>query len=213
MGLIVSCVAVNRYERQQAKYVNCLYAAAKRHITLPFLFMCLTDDATGFKEGIETIPPEPGPGGWWQKIALLKPGKLPKGERILNIDLDTLILANIDDLAAYDGPFAGLGCFRAHRQFASGIMAWEAGTVDFMWTEWAKRGYPLMGGADDVWMDHINPNAVRIQRRLPAGYIVSYKWHKCQDGPPEGARICVYQRRPKIHDCGSAWVAQHWTED
>lgn len=209
--LNVACVSVGNYQKCGAKYVNCLYAMCRRHITVPFRFVCLTDDAARLHAAIEVIPKPANAWGWWCKIALFAPGAFPAGARVLFFDLDTLIVANIDDLAAYDGTFAGLGCARSNRLFSSGVMAWQAGTADRIWLDWLAAGQPLPGNGDDEWIDRVRPDAVRLQRKFPGIY--SYKFHKCQSGPPADARIIYYQRMPKPHNCGAPWVAEHWNED
>lgn len=210
--LHVACVQVRNYQGCGARYVNCLRAAARRHIGVPFRFVCLTDDPAGLHPEIETLPKPENAYGWWCKLALFAPNAFPKGERVLFFDLDTLLLANLDDLAAYDGPFAGLGCARSNRIFSSGVMAWPAGSVDYIWTEWLKAGQPILGGGDDEWIDKITRSgAIRLQPRFPGFY--SYKYHKCREEPPLGARLIYYTKGVKPHNCGAPWVAQHWNED
>jgi len=212
MGLTVACVQVGNYEGRGAEYVNKLYLMARRNITLPFRFACLTDDASGYLSDVDAISVPTdirNIKGWFSKLCLFMPGVFPKGERVFYLDLDTVIVGNIDDFACYDGFFAGLGDFRSFRLFGSGVMLWEAGTVDHLWTEWVRQNHPLGDGADDTWIGQQEPKAVRIQRKLDG--IVSYKFHKCRDAPPKGARICVFQRRPKPHECGDATEAGYAT--
>ncbi len=207
--LNIACVQVSNYEGRGSEYVNKLALMCQRNITLPYKFVCVTDEPGGYLSDVHPIPAPklPHMRGWFAKLYLFAPGVFPKGERVLFFDLDTLILADIDDYASYVGPLAGLGDFRTHRLFASGLMAWEAGTADRIWTNWVKQGYPIGDGTDDSWIVSQVPEAVRIQRKLSG--IVSYKFHKCQKAPPEGARICVFQRKPKPHECGG-WVKDVW---
>ena len=56
-------------------YVNKLYNMAKRNLTLPFTFVCFTDDADGLLPEIDARPlpemalPDPQERGW-RKLAL-----------------------------------------------------------------------------------------------------------------------------------------------
>jgi len=210
MTVTIACVNAGNYQGRGVEYVSNLAAMIRRNVTVPYRFVCLTDDedSSYLDDGIETINLPERRMGWWAKLYLFVPGLFDNGVRVFYLDLDTLIIANIDDLASYDGPFAGLGCFRAHRLFASGFMAWPAGSVDHIWTDWIRQGRPMPGNADDVWIDQVCPHAVRLQRKFSG--IVSYKFHKCKDGPPKGARIVVFQRQPKPHNCGSEWVSRVW---
>ena len=209
--LHIACVQVRNYEGRGAEYTAKLAAMVRRNVSTPYRFICVTDDPCLEIEGVETILAPTNLRnlrGWFTKLYLFAPGVFPKGERVLFFDLDTLILGNIDDFASYAGPFAGLGDHRTGGgNFGSGIMLWEAGTADCIWTEWVRQGCPLGDGTDDSWIAS-QTDPVRINRKLPG--IVSYKFHKCRDGPPKAARIVVFQRRPKVHDCGAKWVEKVW---
>jgi len=53
-------------------YVNALREGVSRHLTAPFRFLCLTDDAAGLKTGIESAPTgiqTPTPRYWWLSTA------------------------------------------------------------------------------------------------------------------------------------------------
>ena len=212
MQSIVCCVAVRNYQRRQAEYVNKLAAMVRRNLSLPFRFVCVTDDPSGLTADIETIQAPVhlrGAQGWFTKLYLFSPGLFPHGSRVVFFDLDTLVMANIDDFAAYGGPFAMLGGFSReyHGRFGSGIMLWEAGTLDHVWTKWLAQNCPIGDGTDDSWIvSQTNPHP--LQQKLPG--IVSFKFHKCRDGMPQAARVCVFQRRPKPHDCEAKWVDQVW---
>jgi len=81
-----------------AIHVNVLYEAVKRHLPMPFRFVCLTDDAEGLAEGIVSMPipdmglePERWAEGCWAKLAMFKRGVLPEGEIVIFLDLDLII--------------------------------------------------------------------------------------------------------------------------
>ena len=210
--LHIACVQVRNYEGRGTEYTAKLAAMVRRNVSIPHRFVCVTDDPFLEIEGVEIILAPTNLRnlrGWFTKLYLFAPGIFPKGERVLFFDLDTLILGNIDDFASYVGPFAGLGDHRdgGGGGFGSGLMLWEAGTVDRIWTEWVRQAYPLGDGTDDSWIASQVPQAVRIQRVLPG--IVSYKFHKCRDGPPKGARVVCFQRHPKPHEC-EGWVSGVW---
>jgi tetratricopeptide (TPR) repeat protein len=52
-------------------YVNKLHAAVTQHCTLPFEFVCLTDNKDGIAPGVTVQPLEPinGWNGWWFKVS------------------------------------------------------------------------------------------------------------------------------------------------
>lgn len=208
MSLTIACVAVNNYQKRQGEYVTNLHRACQRQFTIPYEFACLTDNAEGMPSDIRIIEKPSNAWGWWCKLALFKAGAF--SGRVVFFDLDTLLLANLDDFGRYDGPLGGLGCARATRLFSSGVMAWEAGKYDFIWDEWLKAGQPILGNGDDEWIDRITQSkAIRLQRLFPGWY--QYKWHKCYAAPPKDARIVYFNRKPKPHEA-SAWAQQAWKD-
>ena len=96
------------------EYVNRLYAMARRHITGPLRFVCLTDDAQGLRSEVEAFPlPELGcahptrTAGKWRKLVLWG-GNIPAltglDGPVLFVDLDTVIVRNIDGYFTHGDP-------------------------------------------------------------------------------------------------------------
>lgn len=91
-----------------ADYVNRLYRAVTRHLTLPHRFVCLTDDNKGLVAGIETfpIPAMPvdirGPERGWTKILTFGEQLYDLRGQCLFLDLDVLITGSLD--AFFDVP-------------------------------------------------------------------------------------------------------------
>ena len=52
----VNIVTLKWGTRYGAEYVNKLFASVSRNITLPFHFICFTDDNEGLAEGITSFP-------------------------------------------------------------------------------------------------------------------------------------------------------------
>ena len=95
-----------------AEYVNRLYAGVKRNLRLPFRFVCVTDDATGFAPGIEAVPfpPDPkvpgtyAPRPWpniFAKLALFKDGFADLKGPTLFLDIDLLVTGPLERFFLY----------------------------------------------------------------------------------------------------------------
>ena len=93
-------------------YVNRLYASVKRNLRLPFRFVCVTDDARGFKPGIEAVPfpPDPqvpgliAPRQWpniFAKLALFRDGFADLKGPTLFLDIDLLVTGPLDKFFLY----------------------------------------------------------------------------------------------------------------
>ncbi len=85
------------------EYVNILYAMVKRNMTLPFRFICFTDDTTGIHADVETKPLlNKTLKGWWSKIEYFKSPLDDIEGPTLAIDLDVYIVNNIDDFFTFE---------------------------------------------------------------------------------------------------------------
>lgn len=96
-------------------YVNVLYSACQAHISGPFRFVCLTDDATGLSSGVETFPiPDIGCStemwfnGAWPKLAVFAKDLYGLTGRALFIDMDTVVTGNLDRFFDHDAPLIGI---------------------------------------------------------------------------------------------------------
>jgi hypothetical protein len=86
------------------EYVQRLKSSIERNSTVPFRFVCLSDKKI---PGVETIELTPGYETWWNKLQVLDPSK-DLGNRIVNLDIDLIIVDNIDWLLTYNGDFMGI---------------------------------------------------------------------------------------------------------
>lgn len=82
------------------EYVNRLYNMVERNTTLPFKFICFTDNADGLLPEVSVrplpdmpLPPDKERG--WRKLSLFRDDVGLEG-RVLFLDLDVVIVGNID---------------------------------------------------------------------------------------------------------------------
>jgi hypothetical protein len=97
------------------EYVNNLYHMVKRNITLPFRFVCLTENAEGIESDVEIKPLpdfiEPPPRYLkfclaWRKLTMFdKPLYDLKGKALF-MDLDVVVIGNIDCFFSYTDQLA-----------------------------------------------------------------------------------------------------------
>ena len=94
-------VCLKHGTKYDATYVNNLYNMVKRHCTIPYEFVCFTDDLRDINPKIKTISLEQiGLYGWWYKPMFFDKN-LPLQGNILYFDLDVVICNNIDNLWTY----------------------------------------------------------------------------------------------------------------
>ncbi|MFC7702757.1 hypothetical protein ACFQXB_00935 [Plastorhodobacter daqingensis] len=190
-----------------ADYVNVLFRACRRNITGPFRFVCLTDDATGFDEGVESFPiPDIGLSDWmwwdgaWPKLAVYCRDLYGLTGRALFIDLDMVICSSLDPFFDHPAPFLTTDMGPDWRPHPSGKGAPEAGTCLFAFTLGAEAQIVERFQEDP---EH-NARALVIEQKWvhahasamsfwPAGWVVSFKRHLRR---PMGLDLILPPREP-----------------
>jgi hypothetical protein len=206
-----AAVQVQDYCGRGAEYVTKLFEGIRRHAGAGVNFVCVTDAPETVPNwvGVKNCPP--GIKGWWAKISLFKPGMFDLGERIVAIDLDTIITGDLSEIAGYDGCFAGIRDFYYPARLQSAIMAWEAGSLNHIWTAWDEGGrLQFDPRGDQCWIEKMQPEPDFFQDFAP-GQIVSFKADCWRVGRvPEGARVVCFHGRPRPHECQARFIRDLW---
>ena len=202
--LTVACVKAKPY--YDHKWVNRLYRAVQRHLTLPHRFVCMTDDSSAIQCYTKKLPADVQ--GWWAKIALFRKGVFDGP--VLYLDLDTVITDSLDFVGEYKGDFAILRDFYRDDGYGSGVMLWNK-PVPHVWENWVAQFRPQHALGDQGWMEEQIQNADRLQDVFP-GKFVSYKVDcAARDALPEGAAVVCMHGEPKNHQFPEAhWVSRAW---
>lgn len=164
------------------EYVNKLSKMVMRHLTMPYRFVCFTDDASGLDSSIEIrfLPKEELLEGWWWKLYLFKSGHFAVGDTNLFFDLDTVIIKDISKLINFlPGEFVGLeNLNRVFKRYppslGSAILRWPAETYTDIWDKFKIASInekSLAGDQDWIWKLH--KNTIKF---FPSKWIISYKW-------------------------------------
>ncbi len=209
------CLNAGNYCDRGAEYVNNLYDMVARNLSpnIKAKFACLTDNPDGLDKNIIAIQLPSDIAGWWGKLYLFKDKLFPENERMIFLDLDTLIVNNIDKVVSYDGDFATLRDFYNHDVLGPGVMMWRSGACNVIWDEWEAQGRPLNDMGDLWWINSIRHkigNIDVLQDVLP-GEFVSYK-QQCTIAPPSDSSIVCFHGLPRPHDVGG-WVENVWKVD
>jgi len=218
----IVCLNHGNYLRRGADYVNVLADMVRKNMPddVNWSIYCLTDNPQGLMNGIEPIILPEDIEGWWGKLWMFKDGIFPKGQRLLFMDLDTIILGSLEDIVKYDGKFAVTRDFYFPERVGPAIMAWESGTCTKVWSEWDKAGRPEHPKADSKqlvgdlwWINQLDKGefakrADKFQDLYPNQF-VSYK-ADCLDGPPNGARVVCFHGTPRPHEAQATWVQNIW---
>lgn len=94
-------------DKYGAEYVNRLYSMVKRHLTLDFQMVCLTDDAKGIHPDVACHPipelnlPNNLPERGWKKLTTFRPNLYDLHGTALFLDIDIVIVDSIDEFFTY----------------------------------------------------------------------------------------------------------------
>jgi len=177
---MISVLCVRFGTKYGREYVERLRNMVARHLTVPYEFVCLTDDQHPI-EGVRSIvqPHAQYAKGWWHKVHMFDPS-LPIEGRIIYFDLDVVIHGNIDKLVEDTGnTFYGIRDF--NRKFVpkwdklnSSIMSWQKGTHDDIFHKFMKSpGGAMRLHGDQDWIYQIAGSQITY---WPDIWIQSYKW-------------------------------------
>lgn len=213
--LTVCCVWVNGHVPFGVEYVEKLHRMARRWIGRPFRFLCFTDRPWLLPDGIgRVVIPSPGKlKGWWSKVQLFNAEQGLTG-RVLYLDLDTLIVAPLDEvidfpatfaLAPHAGTFNGKDGLQVVKRFNSSVMAWDGGTQDHIFANWVPKVSQRLWGDQD-WIGEQCPFAATMPREwFP-------RLSELNGDPPLTSAKVVLAKTPKNVEAAQTllWFREAW---
>ena len=194
-----------------ARWVLALKAQVERHLPVPHRFVCLSDMPV---PGVEVILLTQDWPGWWSKVELFRPD-LFDGQAVY-LDLDTLAIGDLSDLAGYEGDFALLRNWNRPEGYGSGVMLWRPSSdsarifLDFA-VDPAGHMERHRSDGDQGWIGEVigtGDDIGRLQDLFP-GQVASYKIDHCHTQAPAGTRLVAFHGRPKPNNCGG-WAQVAW---
>jgi len=203
-------------------YVNVLYNACKTDMKKPFRFVCLTDDSTGFVDGIEALPiPDIGlsPQEWytkgvWPKLALYVADLHGLQGRCLFIDLDMVIVGGLDDMLDFGAGYVSTDMGDGWRPGGRRGAIKEPGTCVFAFDLGQETQIldAFLADKEKAKANFQNEQDfagayARSMTFWPEGWVISFKRHLRQPigkdffvppkSPPEGTRIVAFHGDPR----------------
>ena len=223
-------------DKYSAEYVNKLYSMVKRNLTVPFEFVCFTEDKTGIDENIriEPIPLISGVQGWWYKPMFFNPN-LGLNGTILFFDLDVVVFKNIDNLFTYEpNKFCIIRDFNRHviknyNKFNSSVFRLTTKMHSNVYNDFIKNPSIQIKRfqGDQDWIRASVKDGEYVY--WPDEWIQSYKWEMRGrpgfNNKPRGQRdfavngdpnikgdtsVAVFHGDPNPHNCKDQWVIDKW---
>ena len=209
--------------RYTAEHVNVLRRMVARNLSLDHIFMCVGDDPDGLDEGIEwrriSNPKLIGLGNAYPKLEVFRRDAAEVfGERIVMIDLDTVVVGRLDglfdredDAVVWRDPLAGRNQGARHN---TSLLLLRAGALPKVWESFRPRISPRLIteegwlGSDQAWLSRCGPE---IANWTPADGVLSWRHDVERNGLPEGARIVFFHGAAKPWDLlGRTWIAERY---
>jgi len=204
----------------ETEYINRLYRGVTRHLTKSFRFVCFTDQLhLSVDKNIELLPLESS--GWLDILPKMIIYNAANGlyGRILAVDLDSVIVGSLDDMANYTGEFCVRTDFNKNHGPGGDMVSFMAGFGhEKIWEQIIKNRGKIekltKGDERLVYKELLNWKEFDYwQTRYPGQYI-SYKRHikeKGLDMPPKNARLISFHGRPRPHECLEVqWIKKNW---
>ena len=212
----------------------------RRNCTLPFEFICYTEDTTGLNNSIRTMDLTGAYGvqGWWHKPLLFNPNNPigAPGDTILYMDLDVIVFRNIDKLFSFkEGKFCVIRDFNRSanpqwQKFNSSVVRWQIGQHPQIQNDFIKTAPTQVrrfhGDQDWLYSQVFNTKDFEF---WPDEWIMSYKWemrnrppmHRRQDGIRDfispgvpavkpETSIAVFHGDPQPANCQDPWCIENW---
>lgn len=220
-------------QKYPSQYVNTLFNMCRRHSTVPFNFVCLTESPLNLSPEIIIKPlPRINLIGWWYKPYVFSNELGLRGD-VLFLDLDLVIFDNIDKLWTYNpNGFTIIRDFTRHmspawQKFNSSVFRFTAENYYWIWDYFLKNYRtitPKHHGDQDFLYTMLKDRA----QHWPDSWIRSYKWEMrdksdlsvinnkrnfVEDRSPRidpEACIAVFHGEPNPADCKDRWVVENW---
>jgi hypothetical protein len=189
-------------DKYPVEYAQKLARGVARFLTVPHEFVVISDREI---EGLRTLPcPEPSWEGWWQKVALFKPG-FTWTPRNMFIDVDSIILRSLNHLPGLEGDLLMFRDWRDISAYNSSLIIWTAGTCPDIYERFDyQRDAPGYFG-DQNWISAVAWGRIRpIDHREVASYRMT------PSKSPDNATIITFDNQPKPHMIDSDWVRELW---
>jgi hypothetical protein len=204
----------------------------KRNLTLPYQFVCFTEDTKDIDRSIRCEPlPDLPLQGWWYKLWFLSKD-FPLNGTILFLDLDLIVFQNIDRFFNYNNnSFCIIRDFnrsmnsnwdRVNSSVFRYQSAEHANIFDLFWRD-RNTNLQRYRGDQDFIFTHLTARCL-----WPDEWVQSYKWEMRdrrelikignklnfkKSGSPlikKDTSIAVFHGDPNIHECIDEWPKLNW---
>ena len=212
-----------------SNHVNILYKSIQRNTSLPFNFLCITDDDAYLLPEIKTIKlwdKCKNLGGCYNRLYIFSNDMQELvGNRFLCIDLDCVITGNINNLLLNNNDFMINSYENKNAKFQQiyngALFIMNAGARSQVWSKFQFEKSALkmkklkddgvLIGSDQAWIQYVlGTNEKRFTKE---DGIYDYSMLPDQKQLPNDAKIVFFHgnKDPQIEKNKIDWINSHWT--
>lgn len=208
-----------------AQHVNALFYMLKKHVTIPFDLICVTDDWEGILPEIIIHPlwdQWRNLGGCFTRLVCFQKDFAYFGRKFTSIDLDCVITGNIDDILLREESFViwqPENDINRIARYCGSLWTLEAGMHSVVYDRFTTYNLPptrngkYLGGTDQLHISKVLPNSAVYNSKDGVYNFVPDIFRK-EGELPENAKIVFFNGRfmPDeiflLSKC--PWIAQHY---
>ena len=216
MDLSVVCVLKSGGSFSPA-YVHRLKSMVEDNLQYSFRFDCLTDyPKSAFSKDINVIPFQVDFPWKWCKINLWNPHN-PFCNRILFLDLDSVILGDLTPIVDYPADFALVHQWKKNMKprfgrsrnltYKSPLMVWNHNARPELWNDFSLDILDRLVGDQD-WIGERLPN----ESLLPSGWFDEQRYYSSEDQVPEECKVLGITDKGKNEEAvkRQPWLQKYW---
>jgi hypothetical protein len=202
-----------------SRYVNNLFYGVQRFATMPFTFVCFTNEKLDLDDRIEVRSfKAPTTSGVLPRVYMFSEAAGLFGHQVLCLDIDIVITGSLDRLMQYDGLFCSRSNFGEDRIPDGDIMSFKAGkeAEDVFWTPFVKNpkaAEDFAKGRERFWLwKCVKDRQWDLWDDWAPGSVVSYKKAKIYRTHivPRNASIVSCHGVPRPHQITDKWIKKYW---
>lgn len=218
----LTVAAVWTGSKYEPAYVQRLFNMVHRHLP-EHEKVCLTDHRQSeLPLGVRRVDVTPDKlPGWWAKMRLYDP-VWRTDQRVIYLDLDTVIVGDISPLSTMTDPLSICGSFTR----AAGHPTWPCrygscaqvinpSLDDMIWRRFSAKRAEIMarcgGFGDQMAVEELYPSATILQGVMPRGFFLDRRGLMANRIiQPAETRVVVFGGQVRPHNCGVKWAQDAW---
>lgn len=227
--ITVACVWVQANVPYTLSYIEHLRAMVAKNLSFDHEFVCLTDQPKVVSPHVDRVleVPRPTIPGWWSKMHLFDQRNGFR-DRVMYLDLDTLVINTLDAVAGYpasfaliphEGSFQGRDGLKVIHKYNSSVMVWDnTPRMHQLYKDWVMSNAPrVLWGDQDFIASQMPDEAMmplywfpRLSSLVGQERVIV---HKLEPAIPHGATV-ILCKKPKNHDAAKRypWFRKIWED-